>query len=119
MRKRVTRRWLISLSVVLLHEENGWRLSSGLAPSREFEEHVGALLDKIRPHWARFLQVSRSYYVELSCTVRMYDDGYFGCPAVGFTPSQIKDLSAFNSNIDIDLYVFDAESYADCIGSEG
>jgi hypothetical protein len=83
-------------------KNNGWELGSGLELSRDFESHLKALLDKIRPYKENFIDAGKKYPAILSCIVYIYGQDR---PFVGFESTSVKELAELNATIDIDLYI--------------
>jgi hypothetical protein len=84
-------------------KNNGWELSSGLELSKDFESHLRALLDKIRPLKENFINVGKKFPTVLSCIIYIYGEDR---PYLGFESTVVKELADLNATIDIDLYTF-------------
>lgn len=81
-----------------------WALGSGLSETETLDAHIRALMAKISPYRQSFIRVCSKYPAVLSCVVRSYDGDR---PEICFEPEVVREMSAFNASIDVDLYVLE------------
>jgi hypothetical protein len=84
------------------YKHNSWRLSSGLAKTKDIETHVDSILRLIEKSKQGFLEVCRDYHPTLYCVVYSYGGDR---PAIYFRNDVVNELSLFNAYIDVDLYI--------------
>ena len=98
--------WMSGESTVpgglIKHKQNGWAVDSRLPKSATVEQHAEDILTTLAPVWKKFIQLSKNYYVELSCVV--YSNGG-DRPELGFNNKVVKQLAEMDAHIDIDFYV--------------
>ena len=87
---------------LIKHKQNGWAANSRLAKSATVEQHAEDILAALAPVWSKFIELSKSHYVELSCVV--YSNGG-DRPELGFKNKVVKQLAEIGAHIDIDFYV--------------
>jgi len=103
-----TRVWRVGEMIegtILSYSWNGWLLESGLGSDADLESHALALTRAIEPAIPALKELSRSWDIELSCTV--YANSYV--PPLHFSGEVVQALAAIGAQIDIDLYCGEAD----------
>ena len=85
---------------IIIEDDNGWVIHSGLARAASLDEHLDALWKKVEPVKAQIHRLSSRDTVEWSCVV--YSTAM---PALDFGPAIISRLAELGAGLDIDLYV--------------
>ncbi len=86
------------------YEQNCWILDSGLDKHKSFEEHLEALLNKIKPNLDKFIPICNQYYTSLYCQIMFTANNEVSTPSAEITSEQLKILASLNVNIDNDFY---------------
>jgi hypothetical protein len=90
-------------------------LNSGLGTADEFHDHLDALLVKLRPAWAAFVDLGQRHEAEVGAAIYLYEAQG---PVVEVLPDDAVALSELNAILDFDLYCLrGADSTGDQVGS--
>ncbi len=89
-----------------LIKENSWSINSGLDKEIDIQTQTDYLLKLLRPHKSKLIDVCRNYPPLLNCTVRIYGGDR---PPLYLSNENIKELSEYNAEFGIDIYIFDTE----------
>jgi hypothetical protein len=92
---------LIREGALLRYEHSGWSIRSGLPHSRSLEDHVDALLRRLKPGWDTLLGLCQRYDAEVACAVYSYGGAR---PAIHLRKDQCRRLSELNASLDVDVY---------------
>ena len=79
---------------------NCWILDSGKPRDATLDEHLEALLARLRGHEDRIRAISSSDSVEVSCVLYSIRE-----PALNFSPELLARITELGAGLDIDLYV--------------
>ncbi len=95
-----TRIWRIgeARAPKLAFKENGWQLSSSLAPNADLEEQVLDLLSRLDPVGDKIVNLGT--YREFLCVVYAYEYA----PEMHFQTETLRRIAALGADIDIDFY---------------
>jgi hypothetical protein len=89
-----------------LIKENTWSLESGLDKDTDIQTQTDHLLQVLRPHKSRLMDICKKYPPLLNCTVRIFGGDR---PPLDLSKENIKELSEYNAEFGIDIYIFDEE----------
>jgi hypothetical protein len=78
-----------------------WSIDSGLAPHDEFHDHVDALLARLRPAWAAFVDLGRRYDANIDAAIYLLEAQG---PLIEVLPDVAAALHELNATIGFDLY---------------
>jgi DNA-binding XRE family transcriptional regulator len=87
-------------------KENSWSINSELGTDVDIQTQTDFLLEKIRPQKPKLLEICRSYPPLLNCTVRIYGGDR---PPLDLSKENIRELSEYNAEFGIDIYIFEEE----------
>jgi hypothetical protein len=85
----------------MVAKTNGWILDSGKPRDATLDEHLEALLARLRGHEDRIRAISSSDSVEVSCVLYSIRE-----PALNFSPELLARITELGAGLDIDLYVW-------------
>jgi hypothetical protein len=90
--------------------EGVWHLDSGLGESAEFHDHLDALLARMRPAWAAFVDLGRRYDARVEAAI--YCLGATG-PLIQVLPDVTAAIAELDATLGFDLYAFPENKEAD------
>jgi hypothetical protein len=85
--------------------EGAWFLNSGLGESDEFHDHLDALLARMRPAWATFVDLGRQYEADVEAAIYLLEAQG---PLVQLLPDVSAALAELNATLGFDLYALPA-----------
>jgi hypothetical protein len=93
-----------------------WILDSGLGEGDEFHDHLDALIARMRPAWAAFVDLGRRFDADVEAAIYLL--GAQG-PLVQVLPDVSAALAEMNATLGFDLYAIpdDEDEEADQAGS--
>jgi hypothetical protein len=98
--------------------EGVWIINSGLGERDEFHDHLDALVTRMRPAWATFVELGRRFDAEVEAAIYLL--GAQG-PLVQVLPDVSAALAEVNATVAFDLYAIpddeDEDEEADQVGS--
>ena len=72
--------------------------------SKNIEDQTMSILNKIKPFKINFIEASKKYNTYLMCLVESYEGDR---PSIVFNKDIVKELADMNTEISIDLYIYD------------
>ncbi len=85
---------------IILHEDNGWIIGSGLARTSALEDQVDGLLRRLAPVSSKVKELSARNIVEVSIVIYAGNE-----PALSFGNQTLRALAGMGASLDIDLYI--------------
>jgi hypothetical protein len=92
---------------IIREKENGCMFESTLPESSPLEDHVDALISRLKPYSEKIKTLSKTNEVEFSCVIYNYIDPVN--PGFHFEKGIISDIHSLGADLDIDLYLLGKE----------
>lgn len=83
------------------YPDGAWLLESGLGPSDEFHDHLAALIGRLRPGWAAFVDLGRRHDANVDVVIECLEAQG---PLVQVLPDVASALSELNATLGFDIY---------------
>jgi Domain of unknown function (DUF4279) len=93
---------LISPRATMRYQNNVWRLDSSLDQSCDLEDHIKDVLERLQPGGAALINLCTQYAASIECVISSYGGDR---PAIAFSRDLLKQVTALNAEIGVDLYV--------------
>jgi hypothetical protein len=77
---------------------NFWELRSALPEDAAPHEHVKNVLDRLRPAWDRFVEVSKRYHATMHLVIKGQN------PGMVLSSAEILQLAELHATLDVDAY---------------
>jgi Domain of unknown function (DUF4279) len=81
-------------------EVRRWELSSGISESKKVEEHLEALIEKLKPSASQLKELTAKYRCSISVGLEYYEYN----PEITFSPGILQSLGALNVAHWLDIY---------------
>jgi hypothetical protein len=97
---------LISPRAIMRYQNDIWQLDSGLDKSTDLEDQVKDVLERLKAGGTDLINLCTHYEATIECVVFSYGGDR---PAIAFSRDILKQVTALNAEIGIDLYVLPAK----------
>jgi len=84
----------------MLNKMNAWIIESDLPKSAEPDKHIENILNKIRPHKNKFIELAKKYDADLSFGI-FWD---YCNPGITFDKEILKEFAELNIEVGFDMY---------------
>jgi hypothetical protein len=93
---------LISPRAIMRYQNDIWRLDSSLDKSSDLEAQILDVLERLQPGGAALVNLCTQYAASFECVISSYGGDR---PAIAFSRDILKQVTALNAEIGVDLYV--------------